>query len=105
MKNLPQKNLNTKVLANLIDSYKSGFIDFKVIRRYLTCCNQGGMTTLLLDKLHAKAVQYWRNPTPFEIKRGYGAIHYRDFRRSECSKPGGELKKWFIANDGLRCNY
>ena len=50
-------------------------------------------------------ITYWRNPTQSEIKMGYGAIHYRTFKRSECCKPDGELKKWFIADDNLRYNY
>ena len=50
-------------------------------------------------------ITYWRNPTKGELQFGEGAIHYRDFKRSECSKQNGDLKKWFIADDGLRYNY
>lgn len=47
----------------------------------------------------------WRNPTKWEIKFGEGAIHYRDFTTEEIGRnKKGELKKWFIANDGLRYN-
>jgi hypothetical protein len=50
-------------------------------------------------------VTYWRNPTKAEIKFGHGAIHYRDFKVSECRNKESKLKKWFIADDGLRYNY
>jgi hypothetical protein len=50
-----------------------------------------------------KTVQYHRNPTPGEVRFGYGATHYRDFHRDECTKKDGTLKKWFVAkDDGLR---
>lgn len=59
-----------------------------------------------LDEIEgACLVTYWRNPTKGEIKFGHGAIHYREFKVSECRKPDGKLKKWFIAGDGLRYNY
>ena len=51
----------------------------------------------------AKKVTYHRNPTPSEIRFGNGATHYRYFTVSECCKPGTQtLKRWFVANDGLR---
>ena len=43
-----------------------------------------------------------RNPTPSEIKWGYGAIHYRTFDLLEWLKPDGTLKRWIKADDGLR---
>lgn len=43
-----------------------------------------------------------RNPTKYEIKFGYGAIHYREFPLSIWVKPDGSLKKWIKADDGLR---
>ena len=43
-----------------------------------------------------------RNPTPSEIKWGYGAIHYRDFDMADWLKPDGTLKTWIKADDGLR---
>ncbi len=50
-----------------------------------------------------KLITYHRPPTSGEIKFGYGATHYRDFERSQCSKDDGTLKKWFTApDDGLR---
>lgn len=33
-----------------------------------------------------KYITYHRKPTAYEIRRGYGAIHYRDFPMSECIK-------------------
>lgn len=49
-------------------------------------------------------VTYHREPTPSEIKFGYGATHYADFDREECThKKTGELKQWFVSPyDGLR---
>lgn len=48
-------------------------------------------------------VVYYRPPTKGEISFGYGATHYREFERWECTKPNGKLKHWFRANDdGLR---
>lgn len=43
-----------------------------------------------------------RNPTPAEIRRGYGATHYREFWAYEWLKPDLTLKKWIKADDGLR---
>ena len=44
-----------------------------------------------------------RQPTPYEIKFGYGATHYRDFERALWLKSDGTLKKWIKVNDdGLR---
>jgi len=46
---------------------------------------------------------YKREPTQFEVKRGYGATHYRDFKIGEIGiKKNGILKDWFKADDGLR---
>jgi len=46
--------------------------------------------------------KYHRKPTPYELKFGEGAVHYRIFTHKECSKPNGDLKQWFVADDGLR---
>lgn len=46
-----------------------------------------------------EAVTYHRQPTAFEIKRGYGATHYRTFLKSDVLNRKGELKKWFKADD------
>lgn len=49
------------------------------------------------------SVEYHRPPTAGEIKFGHGSIHYRTFDVDECFHPGSRvLKKWFVANDGLR---
>lgn len=48
-------------------------------------------------------VEYYRNPTAYEIRFGEGAIHYKDFDRSECTKKDGTFKKWLVCPiDGLR---
>ncbi len=48
--------------------------------------------------------EYWRNPTAYEIKFGYGAIHTRTFTLFEIGyNKKGQLKKWFVSpDDGLR---
>ncbi len=48
-----------------------------------------------------KHYTYHREPTESEIRRGFGATHYRDFPLEEVTKPDGEIKKWLKA-DGLR---
>lgn len=46
---------------------------------------------------------YHRPPTAAEIKFGHGATHYRDFSIAQCCHKGTRiLKKWFLADDGLR---
>ena len=46
---------------------------------------------------------YHRPPTPSEIRFGHGATHYRDFTPDECCHNGTRiLKRWFVADDGLR---
>ena len=48
-------------------------------------------------------VTYRRKPTKGELKFGEGATHYRSFPLEEVLRPGTRcLKRWFIANDGLR---
>ena len=50
-----------------------------------------------------KPIQYHRNPTQSEIKRGYGAIHYKDIPLENCLKSDLTLKKWIVCpHDGLR---
>ncbi|ANS04884.1 hypothetical protein [uncultured Mediterranean phage] len=52
-----------------------------------------------------KEYEFWRNPTAHELKFGEGAIHWRTFKESEIgTNSKGDLKKWFIADDGLRYN-
>jgi hypothetical protein len=51
--------------------------------------------------------QYHRKPTEAEIRFGHGAIHYRDFKFSECynSKTGGPKKRLKAKDDGLWYTY
>lgn len=49
-----------------------------------------------------QTIKAHRKPTPVEIRRGYGAAHYRDFDVAEWLKPNGTLKAWILADDGLR---
>ena len=56
---------------------------------------------LPLDFVNSRITAH-RNPTPSEIRFGYGAIHYRDFDVEYWLKPDGTLKKWIKADDGLR---
>ena len=51
-----------------------------------------------------KTVEYWRHPTPQEIKLGEGAIHWLTVDIEKVKKTDGGLKKWFIHTDGLRYN-
>lgn len=51
-----------------------------------------------------KTVEYWRHPTPAEIKFGEGTIHWLTVNLEDVQKPDGTLKKWFIGKDGLRYN-
>jgi hypothetical protein len=44
----------------------------------------------------------WRRPTAYEMRQGFGAIHYREFHISEWLKPDGTIKRWIKADDGLR---
>lgn len=50
------------------------------------------------------SVIYHRGPTAGEIRRGYGATHYRCFDVEECCFEGTRIaKRWFVApDDGLR---
>lgn len=48
-------------------------------------------------------IDAWRQPTAYELKFGYGAIHWKTFDISEWLKPDGTLKRWIKCNyDGLR---
>jgi hypothetical protein len=50
-----------------------------------------------------RSIEAHRNPIRAEIKRGYGAIHYKSFPKSIWSKPDGKFKKWIVCPiDGLR---
>lgn len=49
------------------------------------------------------SVTYHRNPTPSDVRFGHGAIHYRTFSIEDCChKDTRILKRWFVADDGLR---
>lgn len=53
-----------------------------------------------------KTVEYHRPPTPYEIKIGEGAIHYKYFDIEFCTKPDSTLKKWVkCPYTGLRYYY
>ena len=47
------------------------------------------------------AIEYYRHPTPAEIKFGEGAYHHLDIPLSVCVKPNGEVKRW-VNIGGLR---
>jgi hypothetical protein len=49
-------------------------------------------------------MQYHRPPTPYEIRFGDGATHYRTFPVEDCCHTGTRIhKRWFkAADDGLR---
>lgn len=56
-----------------------------------------------LNILNKQTFEYHRQPTPFELKQGYGATHYRDFTAAQIGiGKRGYIKKWFVADDGLR---
>jgi hypothetical protein len=56
--------------------------------------------------IHANLITYFRKPTAWEIKFGYGATHYKQFKRSQCTKPNGCRKQWLVCPiDGLRYYY
>ena len=50
------------------------------------------------------AVTYNREPTAYELKMGYGALHYRTFLKKEVTNKEGNLKKWFKTDDD-KLNY
>ncbi len=43
-----------------------------------------------------ESFEYWRNPTPAEIKAGQGAIHYLTLACSECLNKKGQPKKRLV---------
>ena len=50
-----------------------------------------------------KTITAHRNPTPSEIRFGYGAIHYADFDVELFKHKDGKPKKWIKSElDGLR---
>jgi hypothetical protein len=51
-------------------------------------------------------ITYSRKPTATEIKLGYGAIHYRDFKIAECFDENGNFKRQIVSsNDNLKYSY
>ena len=72
-------------------------------------CAQSAHILARHEKLTGRKVETitgHRNPTPAEIRRGYGAVHYRDFPVSEWLDTSGTdgkfFKHWIKADDGLR---
>lgn len=47
-----------------------------------------------IQLLTGHMVEYSRGPNAYELKMGYGAIHYRAFKREDVTNRKGELKKW-----------
>lgn len=61
------------------------------------------MNTKLPIRDDVETVTYHRPPTASEVRFGEGATHYRDFDAADACHPGTRvLKKWFVADDGLR---
>jgi hypothetical protein len=55
-----------------------------------------------LEVINSQTVEYSRNPTPAEIRFGYGATHYADFPLSEClNQKEARFKKRLKGSDGL----
>jgi hypothetical protein len=55
--------------------------------------------------LNNQEIEYNRKPTQYELKLGYGATFYRDFKIGQAISKSGDLKQWLIASDdGLRYN-
>jgi len=54
-----------------------------------------------LQIMNEQTIECHRQPTKVECKRGYGAIHYRDFPLSVIGLKKGKamFKDWFIAPD------
>lgn len=46
-----------------------------------------------ISGVQTRIFEYHRNPTTYEIKFGYGAIHYRSFDETMCLKKDGTIKK------------
>lgn len=50
-----------------------------------------------------ETLEYWRDPIAIEIKRGWGALHYRDFPLDLCLDENGKPMLSLISElDGLR---
>ncbi|MCR4773049.1 MAG: hypothetical protein K5854_01650 [Prevotella sp.] len=53
----------------------------------------------------ARTITAHRQPTAGEISFGYGAIHYAEFPIERFMREDGTLKRWIVAEDGLRYYY
>lgn len=50
-----------------------------------------------------ETLEYWRDPTPLDIKWGWEALHYRDFPTELCLDENGKPMLSIISElDGLR---
>ena len=60
-------------------------------------------STCLPVRTDVTEVRYSRPPTKGEVRFGEGATHYRTFPVDEVLRAGTRcLKRWFVADDGLR---
>jgi hypothetical protein len=58
---------------------------------------------MLRKIIESDKIEAHRNPTELEIKRGWGAIHYKEFKAFDFLRKDGTLKKWIkCPKDGLR---
>jgi len=56
-----------------------------------------------LHILNSQQFEYHRKPTESELKFGEGSTHYRSFTLAQIGiTKSGNLKKWVLADDGLR---
>lgn len=50
---------------------------------------------------YRETMEYYRKPTPGEIRFGEGALHYLGIPLAECVKPNGDVKRW-VKISGIR---
>lgn len=61
------------------------------------------MTNFLPFRADVTEITAHRNPTAAEIRRRYGATHYKTFSRALWKHSNGKPKKWIkCPQDGLR---
>lgn len=73
------------------------------MRSWRTGFRNGCLTKTNDDMETIKTVEYWRQPTDWEIRFGEGAIHWLTVNVDDVRKPDGSLKRWFVNKaDGLR---
>jgi hypothetical protein len=59
-----------------------------------------------LQVLNSQEIELHRKPAAFEIKLGYGATFYRNFKLSNILNKQGNIKKWISSpDDNLRYYY